>query len=175
MEIRLYFNSSQKNAGECHPAFSRVKKDLRKSWTFSKASWQYTMSVAASDVYNWKTEKHISENASSGGYSLKWLPLTFMTLCGPVGCSPPGSSVHGILHPRILEWIAMLSSRGSLRPRDRTRFSWFQKFSWQRYQAMKFNKVNTHNHLLDEETEPDQLPEVLHPRCLWTTLPDLKW
>ena len=39
---------------------------------------------------------------------------------------------------------------------------------------MKFNKVNTHNHLLDEETEPDQLPEVLHPRCLRTALPDLK-
>ena len=31
----------------------------------------------------------------------------------PMDCSPPGSSVHGILQARILEWVAMLSSRGS--------------------------------------------------------------
>ena len=34
--------------------------------------------------------------------------------------SPPGSSVHGILQSRILEWVAMPSSRGSSRPRDWT-------------------------------------------------------
>ena len=38
------------------------------------------------------------------------------TLCDPLGCSPPGSSVHGILQARILEWVAMPSSRGSSRP-----------------------------------------------------------
>ena len=32
------------------------------------------------------------------------------TLCDPVDCSPPGSSVHGILQARILEWVAMPSS-----------------------------------------------------------------
>ena len=35
-----------------------------------------------------------------------------LTLCNPVDCSPPGSSVPGILPARILEWVAMLSSRG---------------------------------------------------------------
>ena len=35
------------------------------------------------------------------------------TLYDPVDCSPPGSSVHGILQARILEWVAMPSSRGS--------------------------------------------------------------
>ena len=35
------------------------------------------------------------------------------TLCGPMDCSPPGSSVHGILQARILEWVAISSSRGS--------------------------------------------------------------
>ena len=34
------------------------------------------------------------------------------TLCNPVDCSPPGSSVHGILQARILEWVAILSSKG---------------------------------------------------------------
>ena len=36
-----------------------------------------------------------------------------LTLCDPVDCSPPGSSVHGVLQARILEWVAMLFSRGS--------------------------------------------------------------
>ena len=42
------------------------------------------------------------------------------TLCDPVDQSPPGSSVHGILQARILQWVTMPSSRGSSRPRDRT-------------------------------------------------------
>ena len=35
------------------------------------------------------------------------------TLCDPMDCSPPGSSVHGILQARILEWVAISFSRGS--------------------------------------------------------------
>ena len=44
-------------------------------------------------------------------------------LCDPMDCSPPGSSVHGILQARILEYVAMPSSRGSSRPRDQTQGS----------------------------------------------------
>ena len=40
--------------------------------------------------------------------------------CDPGDCSPPGSSAHGILQARILEWVAMSFSRGSSRPRDWT-------------------------------------------------------
>ena len=42
------------------------------------------------------------------------------TLCNSRDCSPYGFSVHGIPQGRILEWIAMPSSRGSLKPRDQT-------------------------------------------------------
>ena len=41
----------------------------------------------------------------------------YQTLCSPMDYSPPGSSVHGILQARILEWVAMPSSRGSSWPR----------------------------------------------------------
>ena len=41
-----------------------------------------------------------------------------LTLCDPMDSSPAGSSVPGILQARILEWVAMPSSRGSSRPRD---------------------------------------------------------
>ena len=40
------------------------------------------------------------------------------TLCDPKDCSPPGSSAHGILQARILEWVAISFSRGSSRPRE---------------------------------------------------------
>ena len=45
------------------------------------------------------------------------------TLCDPVDCSPPGSSVHRILQARILEWVAISFSRGSSQLRDWTRVS----------------------------------------------------
>ena len=46
-----------------------------------------------------------------------------LTLCNPMDCSPPGSSVHGILQARILERVAISSSRGSSQPRNWTRVS----------------------------------------------------
>ena len=47
-----------------------------------------------------------------------------MSLCDPMDCSPPGSSVHGIPQARILEWVAMPSCRGSSLLRDRTWLSY---------------------------------------------------
>ena len=47
-----------------------------------------------------------------------------LTLCKPVDCSLPGTSVHEILQARILEWVAISSSKGSSQPRDWTRISW---------------------------------------------------
>ena len=41
-------------------------------------------------------------------------------LCGPTDCSPPASSVPGVLQARILEWVAVPSSRGASRPGDGT-------------------------------------------------------
>ena len=46
-----------------------------------------------------------------------------LTLCNPMDCSPPASSTQGILQERILEWVAMPSSRGSSQPRDQTQVS----------------------------------------------------
>ena len=48
------------------------------------------------------------------------------TLCNPVDCSIPGSSVHGILQARTLEWVAMPFSRGSSHPGIESRSSALQ-------------------------------------------------
>ena len=42
------------------------------------------------------------------------------TLFNPMDCSLPGSSLHGILQARVLEWVAISFSRGTSQPRDQT-------------------------------------------------------
>ena len=46
------------------------------------------------------------------------------SLCDPIDCNPPGSSVHGVLQAQILEWVAKPSSRGSSQPRNQTHISY---------------------------------------------------
>ena len=48
----------------------------------------------------------------------KWVSQSCPTLWDPMDCPPPGSSAHGILQARILEWVAIPSSRGSSQPRE---------------------------------------------------------
>ena len=50
----------------------------------------------------------------------QWVTRSCLTIWDPVDCSPPGSSVHGILQARMLEWVATSFSRGSYQPWDWT-------------------------------------------------------
>ena len=56
---------------------------------------------------------------------MKWSEVAqlCLTLCDPVDCSLPGSSVHGVFQARVLEWVAIAFSRGSSGRRDWTRVS----------------------------------------------------
>ena len=56
---------------------------------------------------------------------VKWSEVaqSCLTLCEPMGCSLPGSSVHGIFQAIVLEWIAISFSGGSSQSRERTRVS----------------------------------------------------
>ena len=55
--------------------------------------------------------------------SIELVAQSCLTLCNSMYCSWPGSSVHGILQARILEWVTIPFSRGSSPHRDRTWFS----------------------------------------------------
>ena len=64
-------------------------------------------------------------DAMRKGFSYVWAELCLVTqlcptFCGPMDCSPPGSSVHGIFQARILEWVVISYSRGSSQPSDQT-------------------------------------------------------
>ena len=54
-------------------------------------------------------------NSSQSLCCAKWLQ-SCPTLCDPMDCNPPGSSVHGILQARILELVPIPSSRGFPNP-----------------------------------------------------------
>ena len=68
----------------------------------------------------WLISLSVILSAAAAAKSLQLYP----TLCHPAGCSPPGSSVHGILQARMLEWVPMPSSRGSSRLRNWTHISY---------------------------------------------------
>ena len=65
-------------------------------------------------LFNWRAKAYIGTKYFSYSTCVhaKSLPLS-PTLCDPMDCSPPGSSVHGIPQARIPEWVATSSSRGS--------------------------------------------------------------
>ena len=70
-----------------------------------------------------------------------------LTLCDPMGSSPPGSSVIGMLQARILEWVATPSSRGSSRPRDQTCVSYVSYISrWVIYHWRHLGVQNEFGH-----------------------------
>ena len=60
------------------------------------------------------------QNTGVGSLSLPQGTQLCLTLCNPMDCDFPGSSIHGISQARILEWIAISYSSGSSRPKDWT-------------------------------------------------------
>ena len=107
-----------------------------------------TALIIAGKIYQWML-KSVDESLrwNNTGIVLKMsvyvlVAQSCLTLCDPMDSSPPGSSVHGLLQARTLEWVAIPFSRGSSPPRDRTRVSciagrfftvWVTREAHQRY------------------------------------------
>ena len=103
------------------------------------------------------------------------------TLCEPMDYSPPGSSVHGILQARILEWIARLFSRESSWPRDGTQVSHIAGrliTVWATWEALGKLKMliaqlcPTLWEPVDYSPPASAVREILHARILeWVAMP----
>ena len=94
-----------------------------------------------------------------------------LTLCSSRDCSSPGSSIHGILQARILEWVAIPFSRGSSQPRDWNRVSciagkfftiWTTSlfFIGMHFLSKELNQINSVVNFLDH-----QVSSLEHPIC----------
>ena len=70
-----------------------------------------------------------------------------VTLCDPMGGSPPGSPVHGVLQARILKWAAIPFSRGYSRPSDRTHVSCLLHWQAASLPLATPGKPNTEKHI----------------------------
>ena len=79
---------------------------LLKNVYFNLFIWLRCVSVAAHGIFDLCCS--VWESLGTTVLVLQWCPI----LCNSTDCSPPGSSVHGILQARILEWVAISFSRG---------------------------------------------------------------
>ena len=91
-------------------------------------------------------------------------------LCDPIHCSLPGSSVCGILQARILEWVAVLSSRGSSQPRDQTPVSciaggFFTAEPWGKPHIYRLS-VKLFSRAYWAISSPQTLPSSLFPEAM---------
>ena len=76
------------------------------------------MSVASLFIHQMFMEHSVSPKLSSWDTDIA--TQLCPTLCDPMVCSLPGSSIHGIFRARIREWVAISFSRGSSQRRDQT-------------------------------------------------------
>ena len=81
--------------------------------------------LVTTEQLNW-TDKYSrnTRKKATGNYHPYRGAQLYLTLCDCMSCSPPGSSVHGILQARILEWVAISFSWWSSQPGDWTGISW---------------------------------------------------
>ena len=93
--------------------------DLYCCASFSQCTAKYTYSFQVPFHYSYYKTWDIS-NSTLCGLLTVLVAQSCPTLCNPMGCSPPGSSVHGVLQARILEWVAIPFSRRSSQSRDWT-------------------------------------------------------
>ena len=96
--------------------FSKGYSQTR-DWT--QVSW-----IACRLFTIWATREVQKNDTGPAGYgngvAVVVVAQSCLTLCDPMDCNLPGSSVHGILQARIQEWVAISISRGSSQPRDQT-------------------------------------------------------
>ena len=100
-------------------------------WSFTSCKWQLVILVPLVHFYDlslkvsiWGNRATSTERPCPGcGCCCRLVTQSCPTLCNTKDCSPPGSSVHGILQARILEWFAISFSRAPSQLRDWTRVS----------------------------------------------------
>ena len=120
-----------------------------------------------------------TQNVTFYAQCRKWKSVTqsYPTLCDPMDCSLPGSSVHEILQARILEWVAISFCRGSSQPRD---WSWVScttgRFftNWATREAqhrLEFNSLSFSSHNAGMVTERHDSPSMLRRPHIARALP----
>ena len=108
--------------GDCEKALrlsNRIPLGIHStSWSGSMLYWLGLVGKPASLVTFWDVKMWNNNKLRLWVAVVVLVAKLCLTLCNPMDCSPPGSSLHGISQARILEWVAVPFSRGSSPPRD---------------------------------------------------------
>ena len=101
--------------------------------------WFWMRDGSQVSILSMSSYRSLCQNGMNWGYVTECCsaksPQARPTLCDPMDCSPPGSSVCEILQARILKWVAILFSRGSSQTRD---------WTWMCYLSCTGRKVLRH-------------------------------
>ena len=127
--------SQQKTDVEEGHSAQRLKKPSVETWVPTSLLGRGCVCVwfdpPVKSHHNWEIELHYPEGPAGEAEVCECsVAQSCPTLWDPVDCSPPVSSVHGILQPRTLEWVSVSYSRGSSPPRDRTSISLIHLPHW---------------------------------------------
>ena len=113
--------------GNGHPLQYSCLENFMDRGSMDSRSLQATVVKSQTWLSYWAhTQSHLRMNFAFLKNSSICAPVKVLvaqscpTLCNPIDCSPLGSSVHGILQARILEWVVIPFSRGSFQSRDWT-------------------------------------------------------
>ena len=115
-----------------HPGIEPASGGFFTHWAIWEAlikPWALILDEAENSCSNTEHTGVINLNFYGIWTSKLLIALSCSTLCNSMDYNPPGSSVHGIFQARILEWVAISSSRGSSWPRDESHVSCF--LHWQ--------------------------------------------
>ena len=102
--------------------------NLGKFWEMvrDREAWQaavHGVAKSQTQLRDWKTKTKLEDSLICFAGKKSEVTQSCPTVCDTMDCSLPGSSIHGILQARILEWVAMSFSRGSSWTRDQTQVS----------------------------------------------------
>ena len=103
------------------PSLKEIKEDTNR-WRNIPCSWTGRINIVKMSILPKASTYYVRNTQHVGSLCAKSFQ-SCLTLCDPMDCSPPSSSVHGILQTRIPEWVAVPSSGGSFQPRDQTQES----------------------------------------------------
>ena len=94
------------------------------SWWWHADRARFLFKLQLCSCWTYRLQQALNNQPSATGRAVCVLVAQLCpSLCNPMDCSLPGSSVHGILQARILEWFAISFSRGSSGPRNQTHIS----------------------------------------------------
>ena len=122
----LHHQSESYKKENCNsPTVSMSKMDMQHELEINTLGFIWSQLLPWNNLAQWLSIFSVHQNhlVPHPEFHKMLVAQLCLTLCGPMDCNQPGSSVHGISQARVLEWVAIPFARGSSQPRNWTQVS----------------------------------------------------